>query len=165
MCCAHHGVCLRFFLAPRSFRYFYNFLVWLWLGCLFLMSVTLPLIAFPTEAQQSFLYARGSDGMMSAHEGLIFFVLVLTAAAACAVGALLALHSYLVLTNQTTIEMYANGKKRAQARRRGEVGTTAQLAESSACDPRFAMAAHGSRTEIALTPSPCLLLLLSLCGL
>ena len=134
-----------------SFRYFYNFLVWLWIGCLFLMSVTLPLIAFPTDAQQSFLYARGEDGMMSAHEGLIFFVLVLTAAAACAVGALLALHSYLVLTNQTTIEMYANGKKKAQARRRGEVRATAQLlAESMACDPRFAMAAHGSRNQIVL---------------
>lgn len=104
-----------------SVRYFYNFLVWLWLGCLFLMSVTLPLIAFPTEAQQSFLYGRGADGLPTSHEGLIFFVLVLTAAAACAVGALLALHSFLVLTNQTTIEMYSNGKKKAQARRRGEV--------------------------------------------
>ena len=116
----------------NNYRYFYNFLFWLWVGCLFLMCCTAPLILWPSGAQFDFLYgkdalsARGQQPAARDHEGLIFFTLVLTAAASVAVGLLLALHTYLTLTNQTTIEMYANNKKKAQAKRRGEVTAHAE---------------------------------------
>ena len=99
--------------------YFYNFLFWLWCGCLFLITLTIKPVFAPTDHMAAVLYTP-VDGVSPSHEGLIFFTLVLTSAAACAVGALLGLHTYLVLTNQTTIEMYANRKAAAKAKRRGD---------------------------------------------
>lgn len=106
------------FRFPAS-SYFYNFLFWLWCGCLFLIALTLKPVFAPSDFMYAVLYTP-VDGVAPSHEALIFFTLVLTSAAACAVGALLTLHTYLVLTNQTTIEMYANRKAAAKAKRRGE---------------------------------------------
>lgn len=66
------------------------------------------------------MYEKHPQAYFLRHEGPIFFILVLTSAASIAVGFMLTLHTYLVLTNQTTIEMYHNAKKQKQAKRRGD---------------------------------------------
>lgn len=116
-----------------NYRYFYAFLFWLDVGCMYLVCCTLPLIAWPDEDQFVRLYelldsSNESDNWLltwwrpfSRHEAPIFFILVLTAAAFVAVGGMLAMHTYLVLTNQTTIEWYHNGRMQKRAQRRGEV--------------------------------------------
>lgn len=104
-----------------NYTFFYNFLFWLEVGCLYLVALTLPLIAWPTEEQFVAMYTKRPEGRLFAmHEAPVFFILMLTAAASIAVGAMLALHTYLLVTNQTTIEMYANGRQKARAQRRGD---------------------------------------------
>jgi hypothetical protein len=115
--CPWIGGCVGY----NNYCYFYNFLFWLEIGCFYLVLVTFPLISYPTDQQFMAMYKRAQGEIHPpSHESYIFCILVLTASAGIAVGALLSLHSYLIITNQTTIELYSNGKKRKQAKRRGD---------------------------------------------
>ena len=100
-----------------NYTYFYNFLLFLEIGCFYLVALTLPLIAWPTEDQFVVMYTKHPENLFLRHEAPVFFILVLTGAASIAVGAMLGLHTYFLLTNQTTIEMYHNGKMKAKAKR------------------------------------------------
>jgi hypothetical protein len=91
----------------NNYRYFYLFLLHLEIGTVywFFMSYDLAMRSGPfTEAAN-----------------YIFFTFVLASAAFFAVGGLLALHTYLITTNQSTIEMHDNKAAAKLAKEQGEL--------------------------------------------
>lgn len=82
----------------------------------------------PTHEQYNFLYgelarsrrASGIEPLLAEHDLLLFFTLALTGSAVLAVGGMWGLHTYFIVTNQTTIEFSANRTASNRAKRRGE---------------------------------------------
>jgi len=103
----HHCPWVANCVGQDNYRHFFLFLFYLTVGCAFVVIITCPTWFY--EAPDH-LYR---------HEAPVMFVSLLCSAAFFAVGGLFALHLYLLLSNQTTIEMYFNRTKSREAKKRG----------------------------------------------
>lgn len=101
--------CVGFF----NYRYFVLFLLYLFLGCVYCVSVSARLLWLDSLQQLPQGYAHG-------HHVLIF-VFTLAVSGGVSVSVLLFWHIYLIVTNQTTIEFYVNMEERRIARDEGYV--------------------------------------------
>lgn len=94
-----------------NYRYFFFFLVYLFIACgYFILTVGYKIITLTNRKDR--LKAFGTDYPIEVM-GLAFVVAL---GALISVGLLLVWHCYLVLTNQTTIEFYVNIENRLEAK-------------------------------------------------
>lgn len=94
----------------HNLKYFYRFLLYLFLACGFVLLSCAPLLFYKPDPM-----------VLRAHHLALMFSIVLCASAFLALGMMLGLHTYLLLTNQSTIEMYFNRSQEQLARQHGEV--------------------------------------------
>lgn len=111
--CPWVGNCIGFY----NYKYFYLFLFYLWCGCMYGLVIT----AVPFLKCLHFR-SRGSDADPICHSrSQISFGFIITLSVGIAVGLLLAFHTYLILSAQTTIEFYYNKFSSKARKYRGEV--------------------------------------------
>jgi len=103
----HHCPWMANCIGHFNYRYFFNFMFWLWFGCAYSVCMSVP---------SDFLYLpkRGS-----ARTGIVFSF-VISLAIFFALSCLWGWHVYLVTTGQTTIEFYNNKREKSRSKKRGE---------------------------------------------
>lgn len=93
-----------------NFRYFYLFLLYIFFGA-FYASVVFA-VCYKTDAYElrstKLYWMRRYIGSSMSNEQVLMYAIALCIAAVISVGGLLAWHTYLLVTNQTTIEYYVN---------------------------------------------------------
>lgn len=112
----HHCPWINNCVGFNNYRYFCLFMLYLALGCLYVVLLGYPLFleaASPTRRR--FLELRFADAQCVSLSWLVSLCIFL---ALCILGGF---HMYLVLTNQTTIEFHINMSNGHAARRKGEV--------------------------------------------
>ena len=92
--------------------YFMRFLVYLFIGTLFMLATGGPLMMWPPE-EDRLLWREHKMGLTMA--------VIICGSASIPVGFMVLLHGWLLFTNQTTIEMYDNRDKRHKKRAKGEL--------------------------------------------
>lgn len=109
--CPWVGNCIGFF----NYRYFYLFLFYMWCGCMY--GVMLTVIPFTTC-----LHNHDVERFpICSSRSQVTFAFIITLSVGMAVGLLLAFHTYLILSAQTTIEFYFNKFSGKARKHRGEV--------------------------------------------
>lgn len=108
--CPWVATCVGYF----NYRYFFLFLFYMWVGCIYA-----ALISLPPFLQTMHHRRRDAEGniIRSADRSNIVFCFVISASVGVAISILLAWHVYLVLSAQTTIEFYYNRSKAARMRK------------------------------------------------
>jgi len=104
----HHCPWIGNCVGHANYKFFFLFILYLWVGCFYLVCMCAPAVfwAVPPELRH--------------HEGAVFFAMVLGGAAMVALAIMGILHGYLIVTNQSTIELYTNRRLRSMAIRKGE---------------------------------------------
>ena len=99
-----------------NYRYFWLFLMWTWLGCLYCILMTV--IPFSAINRR-----RPIWGITVPHQSRssVSFIFIITTSVGCAVTLLFFWHVYLLFTAQTTIEFYGNRTRARKMRMRGEI--------------------------------------------
>jgi len=109
--CPWVGNCIGFY----NYRYFYLFLFYMWSGCMY--GITITIHPFMTCLHAG----RRNPNPICMSRSQITFAFIITISVGCAVGLLLAFHTYLILTAQTTIEFYFNKFSGRARRHRAEL--------------------------------------------
>jgi len=112
--CPWVGNCVGFY----NYKFFYLFLFYLWVGCMYGVLITsIPFVRC--------LNQRGREAMeknpICMSRSQITFGFIITLSVGIAVGMLLAFHTYLILSAQTTIEFYYNKFSSKARKYKGEV--------------------------------------------
>ena len=77
-------------------------------GCVYIIALIAPAIVYPIPGHHSAI-----------SDGTLFFSLCLACAGCAGLTGMLGLHTWLVATNQTTLELYVNGRRSDDRRKRG----------------------------------------------
>ena len=107
----HHCPWIANCVGYWNYRHFFLFMLYLWLGCLYIIALTVPAIVWPRPGHHSAIT-----------DDFLFFSLVLAVAGCAGLTGMLGLHGWLVLTNQTTLEMYVNGKRGEERKKKRGAG-------------------------------------------
>lgn len=125
----HHCPWMNSCVGHYNHRFFFLFMAYIWLGCVYVASVSYgpyherKTLRYQLRKEnrmadfQSELVARG----MPLNASQLSFAFVLTMAVVFALGLLLFWHVFLVSTSQTTIEFYTNMMRKRNARQEGRV--------------------------------------------
>ncbi|KAI9208652.1 DHHC palmitoyltransferase-domain-containing protein [Polychytrium aggregatum] len=111
----HHCPWISNCVGYHNHRYFYLFLVYLTIACVYFVICMAPIMLRYYWYHQEVDWGSGGMKHLAAFGFLLAFALIF------GVGSLMSWHTYLVLTGQTTIEYYDNQSKRKLARLRGDV--------------------------------------------
>ncbi len=109
--CPWMGNCV----GKNNYRYFVLFLIYLFLGCVYILMVSYYVVQLVTIER-----APNSVALMYlTNAAVLTFTIGLSAGISVLI--LLVFHTFLVLTNQTTLEFYINWEERREAKEQGYV--------------------------------------------
>ena len=102
----HHCPWINNCVGLNNHKYFYLFMVWIILGCVFVVAVSFPTFIgiFKKDPQVTEL-------LLKPEKRKILIAFVVCVSVSFGVGLLAAFHTYLIITNKTTIEYYSSGTK------------------------------------------------------
>jgi len=94
-------------------------MLYLWLGCLYIVALVLPCLL---KVKHDSITGLSRGVRVDVSDSTLFFALVVAIGGWCGLTGMLAVHGWLVVTGQTTIEMYVNGKRAEERVKRGGGG-------------------------------------------
>lgn len=115
----HHCPWVANCVGHFNYRYFFNFMAWLWMGCLYVVVFS----AVPLFHHYLFgTHYMPPDGVRLARREreAIFYSFVIAVSVLFALSFLLGWHVFLVLTGQSTIDWHNNREAARRARQRRE---------------------------------------------
>ena len=100
----------------RNYRYFFLFLLWLWVGCVYAIIMTIvPFFSIRKHREVFGIIVPKKD---SAN---VSFMFIICCAICFSISFLFFWHLYLILTGQTTIEYHINRSKKREGATRGHL--------------------------------------------
>lgn len=114
----HHCPWIANCVGYYNYRHFYLYMLYLWLGCAYIIALVVPCLLHVRPDSKGVQRVR-----VDMNDSTLFFALVVATGGWCGLTGMLTIHSWLVATGQTTIEMYVNGKRAEERKQRVSSGS------------------------------------------